>query len=188
MQDSPPAGPTSLRCRKAPSLGVDVSCVNVLVSVPSDMSHRIVVVDRDLAVIHRRLDSYGSGAHRGCVHARYLSTELHGCPCGYAGDPEKECTCGPRLISRYQKRPSGPRMDLIDLHVEAPRVRHIRTIAAAHALAFVYPLGYYVVMIEIRQTEVCANWFDELRDRQARARIDVRIRRLSLGNRAMLGR
>ena len=37
-------------------------------------------------------------------------------------------------------------------------------------------------MIEIRQTEVYANWFSKLRDRQARARIDVRIRRLSLGN------
>lgn len=37
-------------------------------------------------------------------------------------------------------------------------------------------------MIEIRQTEVYADWFSKLRDRQARARIDVRIRRLSLGN------
>lgn len=37
-------------------------------------------------------------------------------------------------------------------------------------------------MIEIRQTEVYATWFAKLRDRQARARIDVRIRRLSLGN------
>jgi hypothetical protein len=37
-------------------------------------------------------------------------------------------------------------------------------------------------MIEIRQTEVYADWFASLRDRQARARIDVRIRRLSLGN------
>lgn len=37
-------------------------------------------------------------------------------------------------------------------------------------------------MIEIRQTEAYASWFAKLRDRQARARIDVRIRRLSLGN------
>lgn len=36
--------------------------------------------------------------------------------------------------------------------------------------------------IEVRQTEVFARWFDDLRDRQARARILVRIRRLSLGN------
>ncbi len=37
-------------------------------------------------------------------------------------------------------------------------------------------------MIEIRQTDVYASWFSGLHDRQVRARIDVRIRRLSLGN------
>lgn len=37
-------------------------------------------------------------------------------------------------------------------------------------------------MIEIRQTDVYAKWFGSLRDRQARARINARIRRLSLGN------
>ena len=37
-------------------------------------------------------------------------------------------------------------------------------------------------MIEIRETEVYARWFRRLRDRQARVRIDNRIRRLSLGN------
>jgi putative addiction module killer protein len=37
-------------------------------------------------------------------------------------------------------------------------------------------------VIEGRQTEAFAGWFDSLRDRKARARIDARIRRLSLGN------
>lgn len=37
-------------------------------------------------------------------------------------------------------------------------------------------------MIEIRQTAAYAAWFDGLRDRQAKARIDIRLRRLSLGN------
>ncbi len=37
-------------------------------------------------------------------------------------------------------------------------------------------------MIEVRQTDVFADWFAGLRDRVARARITVRIRRLSLGN------
>jgi probable addiction module antidote protein/putative addiction module killer protein len=37
-------------------------------------------------------------------------------------------------------------------------------------------------MIEIRQTDVYSHWFNELLDRQARARINARIRRLSLGN------
>jgi putative addiction module killer protein len=37
-------------------------------------------------------------------------------------------------------------------------------------------------MLEIRQTEIYASWFAGLRDRRARSRIDVRIRRLSLRN------
>jgi putative addiction module killer protein len=37
-------------------------------------------------------------------------------------------------------------------------------------------------VIEIRQTETFAAWFREVRDRQLRARIQVRIDRLSLGN------
>jgi putative addiction module killer protein len=37
-------------------------------------------------------------------------------------------------------------------------------------------------MVEIRQTEVYSSWFGTLRDRTGKARIDIRIRRLSLGN------
>ena len=37
-------------------------------------------------------------------------------------------------------------------------------------------------MIQIRQTEAYARWFDDLRDSVTRARIDIRIRRLSIGN------
>lgn len=45
-----------------------------------------------------------------------------------------------------------------------------------------YPKRYNSSMVEIRQTEAYFHWFDSLRDRQARARINARIRRLSLGN------
>ena len=37
-------------------------------------------------------------------------------------------------------------------------------------------------MPTIRQTEIFAAWFAALRDEQARARINVRIKRLALGN------
>jgi putative addiction module killer protein len=37
-------------------------------------------------------------------------------------------------------------------------------------------------MVEIRQTETYSDWFGGLKDQRAKARIDVRIRRLSLGN------
>ncbi len=38
------------------------------------------------------------------------------------------------------------------------------------------------MVLEIRQSDTYAKWFRRLRDRQARARINLRIRRLSLGN------
>lgn len=37
-------------------------------------------------------------------------------------------------------------------------------------------------MVEIRKTAVYTQWFESLRDRQARARIDVRVFRLAHGN------
>ena len=37
-------------------------------------------------------------------------------------------------------------------------------------------------MLEVRQTSAYSEWFAGLRDRVARTRIDIRIRRLSLGN------
>jgi putative addiction module killer protein len=37
-------------------------------------------------------------------------------------------------------------------------------------------------VIEVRQTPEYAAWFTSLRDRSAKARIDIRVRRLSLGN------
>ncbi|MCL4267863.1 MAG: ATP-binding protein [Anaerolineae bacterium] len=44
------------------------------------------------------------------------------CPCGYYGDATHACTCSNAMVTRYQKRISGPLMDRIDLHVDVPRV------------------------------------------------------------------
>ena len=46
------------------------------------------------------------------------------CPCGYFGDPTHACSCSNAMITRYQKRISGPLMDRIDLHVDVPRVEY----------------------------------------------------------------
>ena len=47
---------------------------------------------------------------------------MNPCPCGYFGDPVRECKCSGQTISRYQKRISGPLLDRIDIHVEVPRI------------------------------------------------------------------
>jgi magnesium chelatase family protein len=51
-----------------------------------------------------------------------LIAAMNPCPCGYWGDSEKDCTCSMTMVSRYQKRISGPLLDRIDIHVEVPRV------------------------------------------------------------------
>lgn len=44
------------------------------------------------------------------------------CPCGYLGDPKRECKCTPRAIMRYTAKLSGPLMDRIDIHLQVPSV------------------------------------------------------------------
>ena len=47
---------------------------------------------------------------------------MNPCPCGYYGDPFRQCTCPPSLVSRYQKRISGPFLDRVDIFVEVPHI------------------------------------------------------------------
>jgi len=49
---------------------------------------------------------------------------MNPCPCGYYGDPVKECKCSPGEISRYQKKLSGPFLDRIDIFIEVPSVEY----------------------------------------------------------------
>ncbi|HNS06769.1 MAG TPA: YifB family Mg chelatase-like AAA ATPase [Anaerolineaceae bacterium] len=51
-----------------------------------------------------------------------LVAAMNPCPCGYYGDPTRACTCAPGIVTKYQRRISGPLMDRIDIHVEVPRV------------------------------------------------------------------
>ncbi len=47
---------------------------------------------------------------------------MNPCPCGYYGDPFRKCTCPQSLVSRYQRRISGPFIDRVDIFVEVPHI------------------------------------------------------------------
>jgi len=51
-----------------------------------------------------------------------LTAAMNPCPCGYYGDPFKECKCSPGEISRYHKRISGPLLDRIDIFIDVPHI------------------------------------------------------------------
>ena len=53
-----------------------------------------------------------------------LVAAMNPCPCGYYGDPKRECRCSPGQVERYRQKISGPLLDRIDLHVEAPSVEY----------------------------------------------------------------
>jgi len=52
-----------------------------------------------------------------------LVCAMNPCPCGYTGDSSRECRCTVPQIQRYRSRISGPLLDRIDIHVEAPALR-----------------------------------------------------------------
>ena len=51
-----------------------------------------------------------------------LIAAMNPCPCGYNLSNLKPCTCSSTVVTKYQKRISGPLLDRIDIHVEVPEV------------------------------------------------------------------
>jgi len=47
---------------------------------------------------------------------------MNPCPCGYYGDPFRQCTCSLNTVSRYQQRVSGPFLDRVDIFIEVPHI------------------------------------------------------------------
>lgn len=101
------------------------------------LSHRGVLFIDEFPEVHRDvLESLRQPLEDGLISvsrtkAHYifpanfiLVAAMNPCPCGYANDPEKECTCTAHQINRYQRKVSGPILDRIDLYVEVPHVKY----------------------------------------------------------------
>lgn len=52
-----------------------------------------------------------------------LAAAMNPCPCGWYGDPVRQCRCGPEGVAKYLGRISGPLLDRIDIHLAVPAVQ-----------------------------------------------------------------
>lgn len=84
---------------------------SVLESLRQPLEDRYVTITR------------ASGAARFPADFMLVAT-MNPCPCGYFGDPTKECTCSQNQIANYQNRLSGPFLDRIDMKLSVSRVPH----------------------------------------------------------------
>lgn len=53
-----------------------------------------------------------------------LVAAMNPCPCGFYGDPKRECRCNPNQIQHYRNKISGPLLDRIDIHIEVPGIKY----------------------------------------------------------------
>jgi len=100
------------------------------------LAHRgVLFLDEFLEFPRSVIESLRQPLEDGCVTvsraqgtvtypARFtLLAAMNPCPCGFLTDNERACICSPNVISKYQKRLSGPLLDRIDLFIEVPKVK-----------------------------------------------------------------
>jgi magnesium chelatase family protein len=53
-----------------------------------------------------------------------LVTAMNPCPCGFFGDPKRDCRCSLVQVQRYRDRISGPLLDRIDIHLDVASIQY----------------------------------------------------------------
>ena len=74
------------------------------------------------------------------------------CPCGYRGDPRRQCQCTAPQVERYMSKISGPLLDRIDIHLEVPAVP-FRELSASRAGTSSGQMRETVMAARLRQAE-----------------------------------
>jgi magnesium chelatase family protein len=94
--------------------------------------HGVLFLDEMLEFSRHVLEVLRQPLEEGCVTvaraartavfpARFMLVgAMNPCPCGFAGDPSRECRCTPQQMAKYRSRLSGPLRDRLDLTVEVP--------------------------------------------------------------------
>lgn len=82
---------------------------SVLESLRQPLEDRVVTVSRAHSTITFPADFILIGAKNPC-------------PCGYLGDPKRECECPINKVLAYNKKISGPLLDRIDIHIHVPKI------------------------------------------------------------------
>jgi magnesium chelatase family protein len=81
-----------------------------------------------------------------------LVAALNPCPCGYRGDPRRNCQCNPMQIEKYIGKISGPLLDRIDIHLEVTPVP-FRELADAQSGTNSSQMRQQVIEARMIQTE-----------------------------------
>jgi magnesium chelatase family protein len=85
--------------------------------------------------LEERLIHISRANHRATYPADFMLVATQNpCPCGYLGDPDRDCSCSPIQIMRYQKKLSGPLLDRIDMVLEVSRVEPEKLLDNTHDL------------------------------------------------------
>lgn len=99
------------------------------------LAHRgVLFLDEVCAFAPATLDALRQPLEEGCVRvSRGLASVAfpaqpmvvcagNPCPCGFAGDTRRACTCAAARADAYRARLSGPVVDRIDVWIEVPRL------------------------------------------------------------------